>query len=286
MFGKRADGKKVKNIDIMFKFIPRLMKDRNDAFVFYKQSINYEKLHEYRAKKKEEGINLNTIDIIFAATARIMAERPKLNRFVANQQIYARNGIIFSMISKSSKGDDGEENIIKIEFNGTENIFEVHEKLQSAIAEVKTKDTNKNDIDKTINKFSKLPAFVFNFIVNACRFSDKHGLIPKKLIDISPFHSSAFVSDLGSINGEAVFHHLYNFGTTSIFVTMGKKVNRSVVKDNKICTQRCINIIFTLDERICDGYYYISSLKKWTQYVNNPELLENKLEKRIIDPEL
>ena len=111
-------------------------------------------------------------------------------------------------------------------------------------------------------------------------------MIPKKLIDVSPFHVSAFVSNLGSINGDAFFHHLYNFGTTSIFMTFGKKENRLIIKDKKICIQRCIDTIFTLDERICDGYYYISSLKKWTQYVNNPELLENKLEKRIIDPEL
>ena len=155
MFGKRADGKKVKKLDIMFKFIPRLMKDRNDSFIFYKQCINYENIHEYRVKKKEEGINLTNSDILFAATVRVMAERPKLNRFISNQQIYARNKIVFSMISKQSKNDEAEEDIIKIEFDGTESIFQVHEKLQSVISDVKSDDNNKNDIDKTLSKFSK-----------------------------------------------------------------------------------------------------------------------------------
>ena len=52
MFGKRADEKKLKKIDILFKFIPKFMKDRNDAFIFYNQYIPYAKLSEYRAQKK------------------------------------------------------------------------------------------------------------------------------------------------------------------------------------------------------------------------------------------
>ena len=286
MFKKRTDGKKLKNIDILFKFIPKLMRDRSDAFIFYKQYINYKNIREYRVQKKYEGMNLTNLDILFAATVRIISERPKLNRFIVNQQIYARNKIVLSMAVKKSKSDESEENIIKVEFDGTENIFEVHKKLQSAISESKSNTSNEPNSNNSINRFSKIPTFFFDFFVNVCCFLDKHGLLPKKLIDISPFHASVFVSNLGSINGEAVYHHLYNFGTTSIFITIGKKDNRPVVKDNKICTERHINTIFTLDERICDGYYFISSLKKWTQYINKPELLEKELEKRIIDPEL
>lgn len=106
-------------------------------------------------------LNLKNLDIIYAATVRVFAERPKLNRFVVNQEAFARNAITLSIISKA-KDDSSEENVIKLDFNGTENIFEVHEKLQSAITKSKTTAEPSDDIDVIMNVLSKFPTFIFN----------------------------------------------------------------------------------------------------------------------------
>lgn len=53
-------------------------------------------------------------------------------------------------------------------------------------------------------------------------------MLPRKLIDLSPFHTSLFITNLASINTSFIYHHCYEFGTTSVFLCMGKPVPKMV----------------------------------------------------------
>ena len=43
--------------------------------------------------------------------------------------------------------------------------------------------------------------------------------------------------------------------------------------------EKCISLAFVCDERICDGYYFASSVKMFNRFLKKPELLEENVEK-------
>lgn len=278
MFGFRSDGRKLKSIPPFFKIIPQVMRTRGDSQVYYDYDIPITQMDEYINKKAEEGIKISYMNIIYAAMVRLIAQRPQLNRFVMNGRTYARNDIYISLAIKKSLSDDGEETTIKLPFNGTENIFEIKEKLDKVITE--NKDTSKeNDTDILAKSLSLIPTFFLKIAVSFIMFLDKHGMLPKAIINASPFHTSAFLTNVASLGIDAIFHHLYDFGTTGLFLAMGKKKKSYIYEDEEFKQEKCISLAFVCDERICDGYYFASSVKIFNRYLKKPELLEENIEK-------
>ena len=275
MFGHRSDGKAIKNINPFFKVIPNIMMKRSDSQVFFKQNISLKGMDEYINKKSSEGIKVSYMEIFFAAIVRTIYERPSLNRFAINGVLYQRNKISISIAIKKNLNDDGQETTVKLEFDGTENIFEVKEKLNLLIKNNKKMETE-NNTDSFAKLLNKMSYGSVRRIVKFLKFLDKHGILPKKIIDLSPFHTSTFVTNVGSIGIDSIYHHLYDFGTTSMFFSIGKKKKSYIYNEDEIEQDKCITVAFVGDERICDGYYYASSFKTLNKYLKKPELLENE----------
>ena len=106
-------------------------------------------------------------------------------------------------------------------------------------------------------------------------FLDKHNMLPHAIIDASPFHVSLCISNLASIRTNHIYHHCYDFGTTSLFITMGNL--REVAfreKGGQIVFKRCMPIGVVMDERICSGHYFAQAFERMKQYFENPVLLE------------
>ena len=283
MFGHRSDGKKIKKLTPIFKIMPCVMLDRADSQVYYKQDIALKHLDEYIDRKAEEGIRLSYMNIIYAAIVRIIGERPRLNRFAMNGALYQRNKIYVSLVIKKSLTDDGVETPLKLKFNGDENIFEIKEKLDAAIEKNKDIEVS-NKTDKLVSILSAIPSGLIRTIVKILMFLDKHGIMPKKIIEASPFHTSVFLTNVGSLGIDSIYHHIYNFGTTSMFFSMGKKKKSYIYEDEEFKEEKCITLAFVGDERICDGYYYASSFKLLLKYLKKPELLEEngEVEKELV----
>ncbi len=277
MFGFRSDGRKIKTTGPLFKLIPLLMKKRSDAHVFYKQELPIKALDEYIAKKEQEGIKFSYMSIIYAALVRMLAEKPALNRFVINGRTYARKGIFISLAIKKEMSDEVEETTLKIPFTGSENIFEVKEKLEKTI-EINKKLEEKNDTDKLAKVLSLTPNLVMKGLVNFLMFLDRHGLMPKFVINASPFHTSAFLTNVGSIGIDAIYNHIYDFRTTGIFLAMGKKQKNYIPEDDNLVEEKAITLAWVADERICDGFYFANSLRQFYKYLKKPELLEENIE--------
>ena len=277
MFGLRSDGRKIKSLDPMFRVIPHVMKERSDAHVYFSQDIPIKSLDEYIAKKEQEGIKMSYMNIIYAALVRMLAEKPSLNRFIMDGRTYARHGIHISLAIKKGMTEEAEETTIKILFKGSENIFEVKEMLDSVIAKNK-EVSNQNNTDKLLKLLSYVPDWLYKFIVNILMYLDKHGMMPKFIIELSPFHTSAFLTNVGSLGIDAIYHHLYNFGTTGVFLAMGKKKKSYIYEDDDIVPEKSISLAWVADERICDGFYYANALKSFYRYLKKPELLETNIE--------
>lgn len=276
MFGLRTDGRKLKTIGPFFRVIPHVMKDRSDSHVYYTQDLPIKSLDEYIAKKEQEGIRMSYMNIIYAALVRLLAEKPALNRFVMDGRTYARHGITISLAIKKEMTEEIEETTLKLPFTGAENIFEIKEKLDSAIEQNKDLSAE-NSTDKLTKLLSLVPNWLFKFIVNMLMFLDKHGMMPKAVISASPFHTSAFLTNVGSLGIDAIYHHIYNFGTTGVFLAMGKKKKSYVYEDDNIVQEKTISLAWVADERICDGFYYATALKSFYKYMRKPELLEKNI---------
>jgi len=280
MFGHRSDGRRIKTLPPLFKIIPQVMRTRSDSQVYYDYDIPITAMDEYINKKAEEGIKISYMTIIYAAMVRLIALKPQLNRFVMNTATYARDEILISLAIKKNLTEEGEETTIKIPFNGTENIFEVKEKLDNVINANKDIN-NSNETDILATALGIIPNFLLKPLVGFIMFLDKHGMLPKSIITASPFHTSAFLTNVASLGIDSIFHHLYDFGTTGLFLAMGKKKKSYIYDDenNNFKEEKCISLAFVCDERICDGYYFASAVKQFNKFLKKPELLEENIEK-------
>ena len=97
------------------------------------------------------------------------------------------------------------------------------------------------------------------------------------IINVSPFHTSAFVTNLKSIKGPSIFHHLYDFGNTGLFFAMGKESVVPVVEGNTVVTGKRMPFQIVTDERFCDGFYFVSALKLLKEFYSNPAMLNESL---------
>ena len=273
MFGHRCDGKKVKHMNIIEKAEPFFMPQRIDAVNYTTVKVPCEKLDEFIARERRNGNSYNYMHIMIATLVRILYTKPKLNRFIMRGSIYQRNYISVSMDIKKKLDEEGEDITLKFMFTGRESLPEVKEIVDKEIA-INTQENTVHKTTKVAGKLVKLPDFMFRWAMAFIRFLDRHGMMTKGLINASPFHTSVFLTNLKSIKIGHIYNHLYNFGTTSMFVSMGKEKMEPYVENNKeIKIGKFLNLGMSLDERIADGFYMGKCLKLCNDILANPESL-------------
>lgn len=276
-FGDRKDGWRLRHTQSVFAVMPHLMKTRNDAQVYFDEEIEIEELEKYvRSMRKTKDMPAFSLYHVFiAATVRMFVMRPRLNRFIMNGKTYARNRLTSSMTAKRSLSKDAEEATIKPHFEKTDTVFDVYRRVNEAMEkEVKTTETE-NSTDIAARILNTLPAWLVRAFVNFIIFVDHRGWLNNFINQISPFHTSFYITDVGSIGIQPIYHHLYNFGTTSVFIALGKKSIVPVAQaDGSIVAKKVVRIKLVLDERICDGHYYAESFRMFRRLLKHPEMLE------------
>lgn len=285
-FGDRSDGKKLRKADPFFRVIPHIMKNRSDAQVFFEERIYLEKPQQLIRQLRKEGYKVGFLHIVVATMVRVMSQKPKINRFINGKKAYARNEISLSLAIKKDMSEDGEETTIKVYFEPTDTIYDVITKLNSAIDENKIV-TTVNNADKMAKFLNILPNFVLSGVIGFLKWLDRIGHLPKFIINLSPFHCSLFVTDLGSIGIRPVYHHIYDFGTTSIFISFGIRAKEQHIDtDLNVNNKKAMDLKIVVDERIVDGYYFASAMKLATRTMSNPSVLLEKPESVITDNEI
>ena len=286
MFNKRPDGRAIKNLEPMQMIMPYVLRTRTDSMNMYEEGFNCEPLDAYIKAKAEEGIQMTYMDIIIAAIVRLIALRPQMNRFVMNGKIYARPKIWVSFVVHPTLRDESVGTSIKLCFEGTETILEIAEIIHVAIEKETINRTEENGIDQLLRTLmKKIPGPLIKFVVNTLIWMDKHNIMPKKIVELSPFHTSFFITNLKSLGINHIFHHTYEFGTTGLFFAMGKEKMVPAVIKNEIVPRKEIGIGLVSDERFCDGLYFALSLRILRKFMNNPAVLEKPLDKKTEDVE-
>ena len=283
MFGFRPDGRRVKNIDPTVRMTPYIMPMRCDAQVFLQHKADFELMSRYIAKKGVEGEKITYMQIIIAAFVRTVSQHPEINRFIMNKQFFSRNNctVSFTML-KDPTSRDSEETAVKIKFDLTDTIFDVRDRMMEQI--------EKNRVPESKNFLDKLIAFLFavpglpTAVVGLVSLLDRYGLCPGALLDELPFHTSMYITNNASIGLHHVNHHIYNFGSTSLFFGMGTQERIAVVEKGETRMKRFLSIGITTDERVCSGANYAKFFSTMKYLLDHPEELEVPPESVRFDP--
>ena len=281
--GDRYDGWRVKKVDPVFSVIPYFLRTRMDAQNFFEEKVDIDHIEAFIKEHKDDIPDLSLMHVIMAALVRLISQRPHLNRYVIWNKIFARNHVNFSIAVKRSLSDEGEETLIKPYFLPTDTLQDIVRKTrQEQENNQQVGQQNSSDMISKILGF--LPEFLLRFVVFMLLHLDKIGMMPKFINRASPWHSSIFLTNIGSIGVESIYHHLYEFGTCSMFCAMGKKSRRHTMdKNGDLKSHKSIQLKFVLDERICDGFYYASSMRILNKILNDPSGLLLPPEKVNID---
>lgn len=282
-FGDRYDGWRVRKIDPTFRLVPYVLRTRMDSQVFFEVRLPIDTIEKFIKDQKERIPNLSLMHVVMAALVRIYSQRPCLNRFVVWNKIFARNTFSIALAIKRSLTDKGEESIIKPYFNLKDTLADVVQKVTTEL-ENSQPVGQKNSQDKVSELLSILPDFLLRSVIFILFWLDKVGILPKSINKISPWHSSLFLTNVGSLGVDSIYHHLYEFGTCSMFVAMGKKYRETIIQKNgESIQQKTMLLKFVMDERVCDGFYYASSMRQLEQILAKPEVLLTPPEKVVAD---
>ena len=279
MFVHRPEGRRIRGIDPIVQATPYLMPMRCDAQVFLDHEVDYEPLMRYIAAKSREGIKITFMEILIACFVRGVSQTPEVNRFIMNRQFYNRTELTCSFtILMDTKDDSIEENTVKVFFDPSDTIFDVSARVKTCLMHNRNPETP--GFTYKLAHFAMSVPLLPNIIVGLIKLLDRYGLAPKALLDALPFHTSMFVTNMASIGMMRVYHHIYNFGNTSLFFSLGNP-RRSYTVDagGKVIRKCSLPIGVTADERVCGGAVYAKLFATMKHCLAHPEELETPPEK-------
>ena len=285
--GDRTDGWRVHANDPIFDVIPHIMPQRCDSQVFFEEELDTTALDEFVRKTRRDASmempELSRLTVVMAACVRAMAKYPKVNRFVAGRKIYARNYFSIALTIKQNMNIDAEEANLKLYFDPDYTLKQVYDIIMKQVGDSKNKVDNATD--GFVDKLTSIPQWAIRLFLSIVNSIDSRRGLPRWLYDLSPFHTSMYITDIGSTGIGSVYHHIYNFGTTSVFISIGRRDKKIVLDENG--DPKNINIIkfcYVVDERICDGFYYAKAVRYINSLLKHPEKLLSPPETIIEDP--
>ncbi len=277
--GDRRDGRRVDAPGLQ-TVMTALLPKRTECEVFLHDTIDATALMKYLEEKnagRTEG-KVTIFHCVVTGLARMLRERPLMNRFIQGYRIYERNEISLSFVAKRRFADGAEEALMYLVPGDDDSISEISAKIIGDVKEMRKSEHATGGVDELLDKFAALPRLLLAGSVRLIRYLDFWGLNPSFITDGDPNYSSILISNLGSIRCPAVYHHLNNYGTNSIMVTIGTLHKEEILmEDGHREIRDVIDIGATLDERIADGFYFARSLRLIHHIFENPELLERPL---------
>jgi len=289
---KRPDGTYLGKLHFFTRLMPYLMPTRSEAVIFYEQEFDITKTLEYVRQKVAQGAGrapmqdsaniplmpkISMFYLILYAAIRVIAQRPKMNRFVSGYRFYQRNRISFNFVAKRDLSDEGEEINVTMSFSPFISLTDFCKKVNDYISSLK-KGTG-TDSEKINSFLVSLPRFCIKGIFRIVKFLDYHNALPLSVIDSLPFYSTVFFTNVGSVGIDAPFHHNFEIGNCGIFCAIGKiRRENQLNADGSVEKRDKVKLTFTFDDRITDGIYCARAVDMVRDLVENPEKLEIPLE--------
>lgn len=284
-WGDRTDGRKLRTLDPVQVVGNYVMPTRSGASNCIHETVEISAVERYIREKRRAGMpNFGITHVFLAAYVRCVAKYPALNRFLSGQQVYSRdNDIQFCMMVKEDMTTEAPESAMKLHLRPTDTVEDIYRKFNAEVDRIKD-NSSASDFDKTAKALSLIPGVFFKFVIWVLKTMDYFGLLPRFLLEVSPFHGSIFFTSMGSLGIPPIVHHLYDFGNLPIFVAFGCKYRKNEVQlDGTVVQRKYIDYTVNTDERICDGFYFATTLKHMKKLLMHPERLDEPIEEVVRD---
>lgn len=269
LWPRRRDGTPARNVSPERKLMPLLMRSRAESVVFAEEELDLRATLPWLQARRDEGQPLTLFHVVLWALGQTLHARPGLNRFVAGGRLYERNGVHLSFSAKRQRDDSGHVATVKLEASRGESVQKMSERVRAMLEPVR--GDVERPIDREVSLVSRLPPWLLGPSVRAVRALDSVNLLPARFIAGDPLYASAFVAHLGSVGVRRAYHHLYEYGTVSVFVVLGAVHERLRVDEAGVVTSGpCAALTFAFDERVHDGLYAARSLSHLRSLLERP----------------
>ena len=285
-WGDRSDGRKIRTLAPMAQITAYFQVERNTCSNLFEEAFEITHVERYIRQKRREGLtDFGLTHVLLAAYVRGLCKYPQLNRFISGQKVYSRGeDIQYCMVVKKEMTIESPDTSIKVHLSRKDTAEDVYNKLNAAIEEVKKTQELDSGIDNLIGLLNLIPGVVMKFTVWLLKLLDYFGMLPKFLLELSPFHGSLFFTSMGSLGIPPIYHHLYDFGNLPVFGAFGcKRRALEVTEDGSVVQKKYLDVKFVLDERIVDGYYYAAFFKHYRGIMRHPEILDEVPEELVMD---
>lgn len=277
--GDRRDGKRLR-MGGFERFLYYLKPRRSDSEVYISKCIDVTELVKYMKEKKKDNEDLTYFHLFSTAVAKVVYNKPLLNRFIIGGNKYDRNDITLSFVAKTDFSDTAREFLTVIKVDANDSLMDISRKIKGDVKKIRS--SKESHTDDFVNKLGRLPKWVMAIIVWIIKRLDNHDMLPQSLTKNSVYHSTVLLSNLGSIHCDGIYHNLTNFGTNSILLTIGEIKEEVKVIEGEIVKRYVCDFGITLDERIADGVYFAKSINLLEYILNDPKLLEGKVNDKIV----
>ena len=280
--GDRRDGVLLRDLDGMHFITPLIYPNRCDNEAYISETVDLTNINRFLKEKNEQETEFpyTIFHLIVTALIKTITLRPKMNRFIANKNFYQRNEVTASFVVKKQFSDDGGEGLAFLHSEPDDTIDTIHQKIFRQVTENRSDKVDAST--ESLDAFNKMPRFFSKMIIRLVCWLDRHGWVPASFIATDPYYSSVVLSNLGSIKLHSGYHHLTNWGTCSLFCTVGEKKYRPFYNDDGTVEMKdSIDLGLTVDERLADGYYYSGTVRLLKKLLENPELLELPLSEKV-----
>lgn len=273
--GDRREGRQLRGLGSVTDLGPYIMRRRSDACDSYSDTLEITALEQWLLEKRAEGsVAMNFTHLMVAAYVRTVSMRPGINRFVSARRIFARSDIQVVLRVRRGALNDASRTAVKLRFSPTDTIYDVYERISAAIDDVQA-GTGESGFDRMAASMTRLNRFFLRPYLLCLRIMDYFDILPKKILEVSPYHASLSVLDLGSLGVQSVDHHISDFGNLPLFLSYGAKRHvYELDKDGAVQDRHVVDLHFTVDERIADAAYLVEALKCMKYFLKNPRLLE------------
>jgi len=266
----RPDGDYVRDLSRIRRIMPFIMRKRNESTVFFEQKLDATKtlffLNDFR---DHTGLRATMLHLLIYASAHMIKDRPRMNRFVAGGRIFQRRGIWISFSAKKRKTEDAPIVLVKREIDPSWSFEELVRQIQGGISEGRSDKPSTTDTELSL--MFKLPTFLIGWLVWLLMKLDHFGLLPGAYIKKDPLFASIFIVNLGSIDLDAGYHHLYEYGNIPMLIMAGRSKEEIVVgPDGKPEVRSMMTLRYSFDERVEDGLYGARALEIMKKIIEDP----------------
>ncbi len=284
--GDRKDAYLVRGSDPMHIFMPYLLPNRADNEAVLNEKADLTNVMKYLEEKNKDNpeFKYTLFHVFCAAVAKVMTMRPKMNYFYSGYRLYEKKDLVLAFTVKKKFTDNAPETLAIVNIDRESDvppIEQIYERVKKIVYSVRKENKNDGATD-TMGVLAKLPRWLLRIFVKILNFLEYHGWLPDFFLKIDPYHSSVFLSNLGSIKMNANYHHLANWGTNSFFVVIGEKHKYPFFNEDGTAELReCVDLGLTIDERIADGVYFAKSIRLLRAILQNPEILDKPINTEI-----